>query len=193
MARERRARVLAELEGTIASGAEQVAALEADAASLRALIADLEQRGQILAEADVETTPLAARRGRLPWPVAGPLVARFGAPRDAGRLRWDGVVLAAPEGAEVRAVHGGRVVYADWLRGLGHLVIIDHGDDYMTLYGNNQTVLAGNGDWVVAGETIALSGTTGGRGADGLYFGVRRDGEPLDPERWCRARPGRAP
>ncbi|WP_157633802.1 murein hydrolase activator EnvC family protein [Thioflavicoccus mobilis] len=187
-ARERRGQLLAEVERSIASRAERIAALETDAASLRALIAELEQRGQILAEADLVTEPLAERRGRLPWPVAGRILTHFGAPKDAGRLRWDGVVLAAPEGGAVRAVHPGRVVYADWLRGLGLLVIIDHGDGYMTLYGNNQAILTGAGEWVAGGETIALSGTTGGRGAEGLYFAVRHGRKPLDPERWCSAK-----
>lgn len=186
-ARERRSQLLAEVERTIASGVERITSLETDAASLRALIADLEQQGQILAEADVEMTPLAERRGQLPWPVAGRLVTRFGEPKEGGRLRWDGVVLAVPEGVAVRAVHPGRVVYADWLRGQGLLVIIDHGDDYLTLYGNNETVLTEAGEWVAAGETIALSGTTGGRGAEGLYFALRHEGKPLDPERWCGA------
>jgi len=187
-AQTRRTNLLAEIEQTIASGDDRVSALEADARELRALIARLEQQGQIVAEADVHQEPLSNRRGRLPWPVQGRLKTRFAAAKQAGALKWDGVVLASGEGAPVRAVHPGRVVYADWLRGFGLLLILDHGDGFMTLYGNNQTVLKEAGEWVIAGEPIALSGTTGGPWAEGLYFALRRNGTPLDPEDWCSDR-----
>jgi murein DD-endopeptidase MepM/ murein hydrolase activator NlpD len=96
------------------------------------------------------------------------------------------VVLAAEEGAEVRAIHHGRVAYADWLRGFGLLLVIEHDDDYMTFYGHNQTLLKEPGEWVAAGETIALSGSSGGRLSPRLYFAIRHRGRPLNPEHWCR-------
>lgn len=187
-AQTRRRALLAELEQTIAGRGERVAQLEADAETLRRLITSLEQREQIDAEADVQLVPIAQRRGQLGWPVPGRLVTRFGAPKDGGPMTWDGIVLAVPEGVPVRAVHPGRVVYADWLRGLGLLLIIDHDDGFLTLYGHNQALLKEAGEWVVAGETIALSGTTGGRDAVGLYFALRHQGRPVNPEQWLAAR-----
>jgi len=130
--------------------------------------------------------PLAARKGRLPWPAAGRLSAGYGSRRAAGGLTWDGVVISAPEGSEIRAVHPGRVVYADWLRGFGLLLILDHGDGYMTLYGFNQTLLKQTGEQVAEGEPIALVGDSGGRRSFGLYFGIRHQGRPDNPRRWCR-------
>ena len=97
----------------------------------------------------------------------------------------DGVLLVAREGEEVRAVYDGRVVYADWLRGFGMLLVIDHGDGYMSLYGHNEALLKEVGEWVAAGEVIALSGNSGGRDDPVLYFAIRRHGEPLDPGTWC--------
>lgn len=129
---------------------------------------------------------LVARKGRLPWPAAGRLSAGYGSRRAAGGLTWDGVVISAPEGSEIRAVHPGRVVYADWLRGFGLLLILDHGDGYMTLYGFNQTLLKQTGEQVAAGEPIALVGDSGGRRTFGLYFGIRHQGRPDNPRRWCR-------
>lgn len=184
-AQAQRSRVLAQLEHTIATAEERVLALQADAMALRDLISRLEQTAQIVAEADVRREPMAALRGRLPWPVAGGPLVDFGTARERSDLRWDGVILEAPEGAGVRAIHGGRVAYADWLRGFGLLLIIDHGEGFLSLYGNNQALLKQAGEWVAAGEAVALSGRTGGRGVNGLYFGMRRHGEPLDPENWC--------
>lgn len=184
-AQARRSRVLDGLEALIASRDEEILALEADAAALRNLILRLERMGQIMDEVDVRLEPLSERRGRLPWPVPGRILVHYGAPKDVGGMTWDGVVLAAAEGSPVRAVHPGRVVFADWLRGFGLLLIIDHEDGYLTLYGNNQSLLKDPGEWVMAGETVALSGTTGGRGAAGLYFAMRHNGKPLDPASWC--------
>jgi septal ring factor EnvC (AmiA/AmiB activator) len=107
-----------------------------------------------------------------------------------GELRWDGVLISAPEGQEVRAVHHGRVAFADWLRGFGLLLIIDHGDGYMTLYGHNQSLFKETGEWVEAGEPVALVGTSGGRARAGVYFGIRHQGRPVDPGAWCRASRG---
>lgn len=127
-------------------------------------------------------------RGKLPWPVDGRLLARYGTPRgDDVRTKWDGVLIGAAAGSRVRAVHGGRVVFADWLRGAGLLVIIDHGDGYLSLYGHNQSLLAAAGDMVKPGEAIATVGTSGGQNTPALYFGIRQQGRPTDPAQWCRA------
>ncbi|MDE3739103.1 murein hydrolase activator EnvC family protein [Metapseudomonas resinovorans] len=132
--------------------------------------------------------PFVKARGQLPWPVDGRLVARFGSARGGdSRAKWDGVLIGAPEGSSVRAVHGGRVVFADWLRGAGLLVILDHGNGYLSLYGHNQRLLKNAGDIVKAGESIATVGTSGGQDTPALYFAIRQQGRPTDPAQWCRA------
>ncbi|KQQ49316.1 peptidase M23 [Pseudomonas sp. Leaf127] len=129
----------------------------------------------------------AEARGKLPWPINGRLLARFGEARgDDERSRWDGVMISASAGSQVRAVHGGRVVFADWLRGSGLLVILDHGNGYLTLYGHNQSLLKEAGDIVKAGEPIATAGNSGGQEAAALYFAIRQQGRPSDPAQWCR-------
>lgn len=132
--------------------------------------------------------PFSSARGKLPWPVNGRLVARFGTPRgEDERTKWDGVLIGASAGSQVRAIHGGRVVFADWLRGAGLLVILDHGNGYLSLYGHNQSLLKNAGDVVKAGESIATVGTTGGQDTPALYFAIRQQGRPSDPAQWCRA------
>ncbi len=129
----------------------------------------------------------AASRGTLPWPISGTTLNRFGESRNAGRLRWNGTVLSARAGTEVRSIYPGRVIFADWLRGFGLLLIIDHGADYMTLYGYNAALYKAVGDWVGAGETVALVGDSGGQSQASLYFEIRSNGKPLDPANWCRS------
>ncbi|MBD2837271.1 murein hydrolase activator EnvC [Pseudomonas sp. JM0905a] len=132
--------------------------------------------------------PFAKARGQLPWPVDGRVVARFGSARGGdSRAKWDGVLIGAPEGSSVRAVHGGRVVFADWLRGAGLLVILDHGNGFLSLYGHNQRLLKNAGDIVKAGESIATVGNSGGQDTPALYFAIRQQGRPTDPAQWCRA------
>jgi septal ring factor EnvC (AmiA/AmiB activator) len=127
-------------------------------------------------------------KGKLPWPVDGRLLARFGESRgDDERTKWDGVMIGAGAGSQVRAVHGGRVVFADWLRGAGLLVILDHGNGYLSLYGHNQSLLKEAGDVVKAGEAISTVGNSGGgQDTPALYFAIRQQGRPSDPAQWCR-------
>jgi len=128
----------------------------------------------------------AQARGKLPWPVDGRLLARFGETRgDDERTKWDGVMISAAAGSTVHAIHGGRVVFADWLRGAGLLVILDHGNGFLSLYGHNQTLLKGAGDVVKAGEAISTVGTSGGQETPALYFAIRQQGKPTDPAQWC--------
>lgn len=190
-ARAERAALLGALDRGIANGREGIAALEADAQALRQVIDQLARQAQIMAEVDLQHVSLAQRRGKLPWPMADATVlAPFDGPKGGAGQRWDGVVLAANEGTEVRAVHHGRVVYADWLRGFGLLAVIDHSDGYMSLYGYNQTLLKDVGEWVGAGDVIALSGRSGGQDAGQLYFAIRYRGQPQDPGVWCSATGG---
>lgn len=121
-------------------------------------------------------------------PIAGRVTNRFGSARSSGKLRWNGVFIEAEPGTPVTAVHYGRVVFSDWLRGFGLLLIVDHGDGYMSLYGHNEVLYRETGDWVTAGETIATVGDTGGQNRSGLYFEIRHAGKPTDPQHWCRVR-----
>jgi septal ring factor EnvC (AmiA/AmiB activator) len=126
----------------------------------------------------------AELQGKLPWPVQGAITDRFGSRRY--ETTWDGVVIGAREGADVHAVTAGRVVYADWLRGYGLMIIVDHGKGYMSLYAFNQSLRKNVGEHVKAGEALAAVGRSGGRADAALYFGIRKKGRPIDPEQWCR-------
>jgi septal ring factor EnvC (AmiA/AmiB activator) len=126
-------------------------------------------------------------KGQLLWPVKGRLANKFGSARaESSDNRWDGVLIDASEGTEIHAVTSGKIVFSDWLRGFGLLIIIDHGKDYMTLYAFNQSLYRKVGDWVDVGEVIASVGQSGGRSRSGLYFGIRNKGKPVDPLEWCR-------
>ncbi len=147
------------------------------------------------APADIEPpsgSKVAALRGNLHWPVKGDVVARFGAPRktEAGvnAPTWKGILIRAPQGTDVRAVAAGRVVFADWLRGFGNLLIVDHGDGLLSVYGNNESLLRSVGERVEADDVIAAVGNTGGNAEAGLYFELRFEGRPIDPLKWAQAR-----
>lgn len=126
-------------------------------------------------------------KGKMPWPVAGKKPKNlYGKSRNEGKMRWQGVSIPAKEGTPVSAIHHGRVVYADWFRGSGLLLIIDHGDGYMSLYAHNQTLLREVGEWVTAGTQVSTVGSSGGQNSAALYFEVRHDGKPANPGSWCR-------
>ena len=188
-AKQRRAQVLNELEASIASRSETLETLQRDAESLKRLVEHLRQNAQIRAELNIQRSAFAAQKGQLAWPLLeNRIVAPFGTRKAAAALNLDGVLLAAREGEEVRAIQDGRVVHADWLRGFGLLLVIDHGDGYMTLYGHNETLLREVGEWVASGDPIALSGKSGGRREPVLYFAIRHHGRPEDPANWCGRR-----
>jgi septal ring factor EnvC (AmiA/AmiB activator) len=127
-------------------------------------------------------------KGRLRPPVQGELFVRFGAPQQAASPSPKGVFFRAPAGGGVRAVAGGRVVFADWMRGYGNLLILDHGDDYLSIYGNNEAVLKRVGDAVHAGDAVATVGASGGNESAGLYFELRHQGRAFDPVPWMQVR-----
>jgi septal ring factor EnvC (AmiA/AmiB activator) len=135
-----------------------------------------------------DDSPFAALRGKLALPVRGELGNRFGSPRSDGGLTWKGLFIAAKSGDDVRAVADGRVVYADWLRGFGNLLILDHGDNYMTLYANAEALLKQVGDVIRGGESVATVGNSGGNPESGLYFEMRHEGRPFDPLNWVKLR-----
>jgi septal ring factor EnvC (AmiA/AmiB activator) len=185
LAEERR---VAEARAKAAAEAEAQRRLAASGAATEKKKQDslLHDGPQVSSRAPAYGGPFAQARGQLPWPVDGRLLARFGSPRDDGRLKWDGVLIGASAGSRVHAIHGGRVVFADWLRGAGLLLIVDHGDGYLSLYGHNQSLLKEAGDLVKAGEAIATVGNSGGQDTPALYFAIRQQGQPSDPLRWCR-------
>lgn len=198
---EKRARagVLAKISRDIQSGQKQVRALQGNENRLTRLVEQLARlvrkppAGRPRARNESLPTDRGARafadlRGLLSLPVRGELGSRFGSPRNDGRLTWKGLFIAAKPGEDVRAVAGGRVVYADWLRGFGNLLIIDHGDNYMTLYANAEALLKQVGDMIRGGEAIATVGNSGGNAESGLYFEMRHEGKPFDPLDWVRLR-----
>lgn len=126
------------------------------------------------------------RRGKMQWPVKGSIANHFGTAKAGGKLQWDGVRIHAALGNQVQAIHHGRVVFSDYLRGHGLLLIVDHGKGYMSLYAHNQSLHKELGDWVASGETIATVGNTGGQSQAGLYFEIRHQGQPTNPARWCK-------
>lgn len=139
---------------------------------------------QILPDDELTGLNFAALKGKLRLPVRGDVTNRFGASREDSGISWKGLFIKANEGAEVKSVAGGRVVFADWLRGFGNLVIVDHGDGYMSLYGNNQANLKQAGEMVRGGDAIAYVGNSGGNEANGVYYELRRQSRPFDPLSW---------
>jgi septal ring factor EnvC (AmiA/AmiB activator) len=135
----------------------------------------------------LQSQSFAQRKGQLPWPVKGKLVTRFGDQRQ-GSVTWDGMRIQAPNGSDVRAVHGGRVMYADSLRGMGLLIVLDHGDGYMSLYAHNDVLLHAAGEWVNPGDSVARAGNSGGEKESGLYFEIRQNGQPVNPLPWLTKR-----
>lgn len=193
--RQRRSALLKQLQAEIRSQGSELVQLQKDEKRLEQLLKDLQRALAEVAPAPApvdaasKRRPFAKLKRQLPWPVAGKLAAKYGDRRDVGELRWRGAFIAAPAGREVRVVSHGRVAFADWLRGFGLLIIIDHGNDYMTLYGHNQSLFKAVGDSVTPGEVIASVGDTGGMAQTGVYFELRHKGEPLDPQTWCAGKP----
>ena len=186
-AQEKRTKAVAAIDSQIKTRGGEIKRLESQARSLEKLIADLRkalERGPVARQAPFE--PL---RGKLPWPVQqGKVLARFGQPRAGGSLRWQGMLIGTDRGARVRAPFAGRVAYADWLPGMGLMIVLDHGGGYLSLYGHNEEVFKKVGDPVTAGDVIGAVGDTGGHNQPALYFEVRRGREPVNPENWLQRR-----
>jgi len=173
-------RSLGELEAGLSQKTQTVAQLRADQERLQSLMDEL----KVLKSA--QSGYFAAGKGDYLAPVAGILNARFGDVKSVGKLRWSGLFIQATDGKPVKAIADGEVVYSDWLQGFGMLVIIDHGDDYMTLYGGNRDVTIAAGQWVESGATIATVGDSGGQSTSGVYFEIRQKATAVDPEEWLR-------
>lgn len=186
LGRQTRVQLLAGLSGEISTKNEELTRLLEDERRLQALLPTL-QRPVETHEPKIsgDSAPFATLKGKLPWPGQGALIAHYDSPRLSGQLKWRGVLIQAAAGAAVRAIAAGRVVFAGELRGFGLLVIIDHGDGYMSLYGYNRELHKKSGDRVEAGETIAAVGSNGAEESTGLYFEIRVHGEPSNPALWC--------
>ncbi len=192
-----RQRVYAKVSDDIEKSRKQLSTLKRDEERLSQLMERLAKEAarknkktgkritnQALPNVDTGAGPFRQLKGRLRLPVIGELMNRFGGQRQDSGLSWKGLFISAKPGREVKAVAGGRVVYADWLRGFGNLLILDHGDSYMSLYGNNESLLKQVGDETRAGDTIAATGNSGGNPESGLYFELRFQGKPFDPIPW---------
>ena len=197
--KERRAhrRLLERIAGEIRDAKKKIQVLLADESRLSRLVQEI---GKVLAtrpgagytrvssvpEAGSASGPFSSLKGSLRLPVRGELSGRFGTPRSEGGMSAKGVFIRAPEGEPVRAVGAGRVVYSDWMRGFGNLLIVDHGEAYLSIYGNNESLLKQTGDAVTLGEPLATVGQSGGNVETGLYFELRHLGRPFDPLHWVK-------
>lgn len=181
-----RQQAIADISATLQTDQQRLAELERDQVRLNALLGEIQDvavRSENLSPANLQ--PFADTRGTLAMPVNGAPANRFGERRNA-EIRWRGWLISAEQGEPVKAVHGGRVIYSDWLRGQGLLVVIDHGDGWLSLYARNHSLLRRVGDRVKSGDLVARAGASGGSEASGLYFEIRRDGKPVDPADWIR-------
>ncbi len=179
-----RQRTVDALNRDIANKQATLAQLQRDQEQLQDILEALQE---VIANMTIPSDydPFETRKGKLRWPVKGRHLNKFGSPRSA-EMNWQGITIAAAAGTEVSAIHAGRVVFADWLKGYGLLIILDHGNDYLSLYANNQALLKDLGDWVSGGEAIATVGNSGGRDSSSVYFEIRRAGSAVNPSTWCK-------
>ncbi|WP_426414997.1 murein hydrolase activator EnvC family protein [Aestuariirhabdus sp. LZHN29] len=179
-----RQRLMERLKRTLQKKDKDLANKQAQQAELKQILDSLQTA---ITNLSVPGKPFKQQRGKMRWPVKGKVSHRFGTSK-GDKQRWNGLYISAREGAPVKAIHHGRVVFSDWLRGFGLLLIVDHGDDYLSLYAHNRSLLKELGEWVNAGDTIASVGNSGGQQNNGLYFEVRYRGKPQNPLRCCLAR-----
>lgn len=176
---------LAKIKRSIVGTNNKINQLERDQKKLTALLAAVEETiANIKIPSDYK--PFKALKGKLPWPINGNIAHRFGQQRADTPIRSQGVTMTGKMGAQVKAIHHGRVVFSDWFVGKGLLTIIDHGNGYMSLYAHNQSLLKETGEWVSTGEPIATVGNSGGLSFTGLYFEIRAKGKPSNPVKWCK-------
>lgn len=181
--RTQRKATLAKLNKALSNDSKKLKQLKLDQARLQAVLKEIEKSLNFTTLV-TENKSFKELKGKLPWPLQGRVSQNFGTVQN--NIRYDGIWIKAAESSAVKAVHHGRVVFSDWLRGYGLVLIVDHGSGYMSLYGYNQSLLMDTGDWVSAGDTIATVGNSGGQNDDGLYFAVRYKGKASDPKRWLK-------
>lgn len=183
---KKRSGTLSKLQASLRTDKKKLGSLQKERGKLEEILSAVEE-----AVTDMKLPknyqPFVSRKGKLKWPLKGSVAHSYGSPR-SGELRWEGWLISAKAGAAVNAVHNGRVVFSNYLRGFGLLIILDHGDGYMTLYAHNQELLKDTGDWVQSSETVARAGDTGGLSKPALYFEIRKQGKPADPKSWLGRR-----
>jgi len=183
--RQQRKQLLTELGNKIENQENTLTSLENSRGRIENLLKSL---GELLADIPsnpAENTPFKSLKGKLPWPTKGKFLSYFGQAKRHGDLKWNGILIKSNYGTPIRVISHGRVAFSDWLQGFGFITIIDHGDGYMTLYGNSETLLKRTGEWVRAGEIIATAGDSGGQPQSGVYFEIRSRGKPINPKKWC--------
>ena len=186
--RFQRKQLLAELSKKIKNQETTLSSLESSRSRIENLLKSL---GELLADIPTspsENQPFLSQKGKLPWPVKGRFINKFGQSKNTGDLKWNGVLIKTELGTPVRVVSHGRVAFSDWLQGFGFITIIDHGDGYMSLYGQSESLFKQTGDWVQAGEVIATAGDSGGQPVSGIYFEIRSRGKPVNPAKWCSSK-----
>ncbi len=183
---KKRSGTLTKLQASLRTDKKKLGSLQKERGKLEEILSAVEE-----AVADMTLPknyqPFASRKGKLNWPLKGKVAHSYGSLR-SGELRWEGWLISAKAGTAVNAVHNGRVVFSNYLRGFGLLIILDHGDGYMTLYAHNQELLKDTGDWVQSSEIVARAGDTGGLSNPALYFEIRKQGNPADPKSWLGKR-----
>jgi len=185
--RGKRKSIISSLDQQLKKQGGNLSRLEDEAAQLQDLINSIQKIFADAPEGDISRRAFPELKGKLAWPAKGKLKRLFGRNKPLSNLRWQGVILEAPNGSRVRAISHGRVAFADWLRGLGNLIIIDHGNSYLSLYGHNESLFKSAGEWVETGEVISSIGSSGGQPKPGLYFEIRKRGKPQNPTGWCKA------
>jgi septal ring factor EnvC (AmiA/AmiB activator) len=183
----KRRSIIASLDKQLKSQGGNLTRLEDEATQLQNLIKSIQEIFDEAPEVEISRQAFARLKGKLAWPVDGKVQRLFGRNKALSNLRWQGVIIEAKSGSQVKAISHGRVAFADWLRGLGNLIIIDHGNSYLSLYGHNESLFKGAGEWVEAGEVISSIGSSGGQKTPGLYFEIRKKGKPQNPTSWCKA------
>ena len=182
----KRKTIVASLDSQLKKQGGSLSRLQDEATQLQDLINSIQEIFDEAPEPDIAQLAFAKLKGKLAWPIEGKVRRLFGRHKPLSDLRWQGVIIEAKNGSHVMSVSHGRVAFADWLRGLGNLIIIDHGNSYLSLYGHNESLFKSAGEWVDAGEIISSIGSSGGRDTPGLYFEIRKKGKPQNPTRWCK-------
>ena len=184
----KRKTIIASLDSQLKKQGGSLSRLQDEAMQLQNLINSIQEIFAEAPELKISQQAFSGLKGKLAWPVKGKVRRLFGRHKPASDLRWQGVRIEAQSGSHVKSVSHGRIAFADWLRGLGNLIIIDHGNSYLSLYGHNEALFKSAGEWVDAGEIISSIGSSGGQSTPGLYFEIRKKGKPQNPTSWCKAK-----
>jgi murein hydrolase activator len=184
--RSQRRRTLEQIAARIKDQSRELTRLRDDQTRLQNLMSSVRRALVDVPYEAGSDKPFPTLKGKLSWPLRGPLLARFGAPKAGGKLSWRGVWISAPAGTPVQAIARGRVVYVGWMHSYGLIVIIEHGNNYYSLYGHAQSTSASLGDMVMAGQAVALAGDSGGHEKPGVYLEIRKGKDPVNPEQWLK-------